>query len=72
MWRKFIVRVAYTDEGAFRSFDAGQVAFARYSDLVQSNNQVPFVRTTSSARVVQSAENWSAGIVHSSHVVLTR
>jgi hypothetical protein len=44
----------------FRSFDAGQLAFVRYSKLV-SGDKLPFVRSDSSERVVMSANNWTAG-----------
>lgn len=43
-----------------RSFDAGEEAFQRYSSLVSASN-IPFVRSDSSARVVMSATNWTAG-----------
>ena len=43
-----------------RSFDAGEEAYQRYSSLISANN-IPFVRTDSSSRVVMSASNWTAG-----------
>ncbi|KAI0782538.1 phytase [Abortiporus biennis] len=46
--------------GAAQSFDAGQEAFARYSHLITEEN-IPFVRASSSDRVVQSAVNWTLG-----------
>lgn len=44
----------------FRSVDAGKGAFQRYSKLVSPAN-IPFVRASSSARVVDSATNWTSG-----------
>ncbi|KLO05030.1 phytase [Schizopora paradoxa] len=46
--------------GAAQSFDAGQLHFVRYSELI-SPNKLPFVRSTSAQRVVDSATNWTAG-----------
>lgn len=54
--------------GAAQSFDAGQEAFQRYSHLV-SANQLPFVRASSSERVVVSAVNWTQGFSLASHHV---
>ncbi|KAF8581012.1 phosphoglycerate mutase-like protein [Ramaria rubella] len=51
--------------GAAQSFDAGQEAFERYSHLV-SRKLVPFIRSSSSSRVVFSATNWTAGFVKAS------
>ncbi|KIJ57313.1 hypothetical protein M422DRAFT_149384 [Sphaerobolus stellatus SS14] len=48
--------------GAAQSFDAGQVIFFRYQELI-SRDQVPFVRASSSSRVIDSATNWTAGFV---------
>ncbi|GJE87420.1 phytase [Phanerochaete sordida] len=48
--------------GAEQSFDAGQLAFTRYSKLISEDN-VPFVRADSSERVRVSAVNWTAGFV---------
>lgn len=50
----------------YRSFDAGQEAFARYSKLVSKNN-LPFIRADGSDRVVDSATNWTAGFASASH-----
>ncbi|KDQ61378.1 hypothetical protein JAAARDRAFT_171559 [Jaapia argillacea MUCL 33604] len=46
--------------GAEQSFEAGMVAFSRYSSLVSGEN-LPFVRASGSERVVDSAMNWTAG-----------
>lgn len=46
--------------GAQQSLEAGRVAFERYSHLV-TNDSLPFVRASSSDRVVLSATNWTAG-----------
>ena len=48
-----------------RSFDAGQVAFSRYHSLFKGNS-TPFVRSDISARVVASANNWTAGFTSAS------
>ena len=45
---------------SFRSNAAGQEAFHRYSALI-SGDALPFVRASSSSRVVDSATNWTAG-----------
>ncbi|KAH7909639.1 histidine phosphatase superfamily [Hygrophoropsis aurantiaca] len=46
--------------GAAQSFDAGQAHFARYGSLI-NDAMLPFVRASSSERVVESALNWTAG-----------
>ncbi|KAF8226950.1 acid phosphatase [Tricholoma matsutake] len=46
--------------GAHEAQQAGRVHYNRYSDLVDLDN-LPFVRASSSKRVVQSAANWTAG-----------
>ncbi|KAJ7213563.1 acid phosphatase [Mycena pura] len=46
--------------GAQQSFETGALAFERYADLLSARN-LPFVRASSSARVVDSATNWTAG-----------
>ena len=46
----------------FRSFDAGVTAFDRYAHIVSEDNP-PFVRAASSTRVVDSAANWTAGLL---------
>ncbi|EMD40276.1 hypothetical protein CERSUDRAFT_79948 [Gelatoporia subvermispora B] len=51
--------------GAAQSVDAGQEAFARYGHLV-SGDHLPFVRASSSERVVLSATNWTAGFAAAS------
>ncbi|EKM60000.1 uncharacterized protein PHACADRAFT_87656 [Phanerochaete carnosa HHB-10118-sp] len=51
--------------GAEQSFDAGQLAFSRYSKLVSQDN-LPFIRADSSERVVVSAMNWTAGFAAAS------
>ena len=43
-----------------RSFSAGFEAYKRYYQLVRSQN-LPFVRTSGSDRVMQSSLNWTAG-----------
>ncbi|KAJ6575775.1 acid phosphatase [Mycena vulgaris] len=54
--------------GAHQSFEAGEVAYERYSDLIRPGN-LPFVRSSSGARVVDSATNWTAGFSAASHHV---
>lgn len=49
----------------YRSFEAGKEAWERYSDLVKSGGEAPFVRASSSQRVVDTATNWTAGTSHS-------
>ncbi|KAJ7113382.1 histidine phosphatase superfamily [Mycena epipterygia] len=56
--------------GAQQSFEAGELAFERYTDLISAAN-LPFVRSDSSARVVDSANNWTAGFSSASHHVYT-
>jgi Histidine phosphatase superfamily (branch 2) len=46
-----------------RAQQAGKVYYERYSDLVGVNN-LPFVRASSSERVVRSATNWTAGMLY--------
>ncbi|KAM5542355.1 hypothetical protein V8D89_003814 [Ganoderma adspersum] len=46
--------------GAAQSHQSGQEAFQRYGSLVSKKNP-PFVRASSSDRVVDSATNWTAG-----------
>ncbi|KAF9463690.1 phytase [Collybia nuda] len=48
-----------------QEFDAGRVHFHRYADIV-SNGNIPFVRASSSERVVLSATNWTAGFATAS------
>jgi hypothetical protein len=45
---------------SLRSFLAGALQFERYRDIVGSEN-LPFVRASSSKRVIESATNWTAG-----------
>jgi len=52
--------------GAAQSFEAGEQQFQRYSLLVNDTN-LPFVRASSSERVVLSATNWTAGFASASH-----
>ncbi|KAF7344135.1 Acid phosphatase [Mycena venus] len=52
--------------GAHQSSQAGELAFQRYSDLISASN-LPFVRASSSARVVDSATNWTSGFSAASH-----
>ncbi|KAI0722495.1 phytase [Earliella scabrosa] len=51
--------------GAAQSFQSGQLAFRRYPSLFNSTQQ-PFVRTSGSERVVDSATNWTAGFAAAS------
>ncbi|KAJ7685564.1 histidine phosphatase superfamily [Mycena polygramma] len=46
--------------GALQSYEAGALVFERYSNLVDRDN-LPFVRASGGARVVDSANEWSAG-----------
>ncbi|KAI0711023.1 phytase [Cerioporus squamosus] len=50
--------------GAAQSYEAGRVAFERYSHIL--HDQEPFVRTSSGPRVVDSASNWTAGFAAAS------
>ncbi|XP_006456955.1 hypothetical protein AGABI2DRAFT_78719 [Agaricus bisporus var. bisporus H97] len=48
--------------GALQSYTAGQLAFTRYSHLLSGDATLPpFVRSTSSSRVIDSAHNWTSG-----------
>ncbi|OSD04415.1 phytase [Trametes coccinea BRFM310] len=51
--------------GASQSSSAGREVFQRYRSLI-SNEQLPFVRASSSDRVVASAKNWTAGFTAAS------
>ncbi|KAI9057638.1 phytase [Trametes sanguinea] len=51
--------------GATQSSSAGREAFQRYPFLI-SERQLPFVRASSSDRVVASANNWTAGFAAAS------
>ncbi|KAF8187185.1 phytase [Pholiota molesta] len=54
--------------GAFQSEEAGKTAYTRYSWLIFEEN-LPFVRASSSERVVDSATNWTLGFsIASNHV----
>ena len=55
--------------GAQESFEAGQIAAGRYASLANDSSVVPFVRTDSSQRVIDSAGNWTAGFVYNTTVV---
>ncbi|KAJ7686903.1 phytase, partial [Mycena rosella] len=46
--------------GAHQSFEAGEDAYSRYRNLLRPEN-LPFLRASSSARVINSATNWTAG-----------
>ncbi|KAJ6536844.1 histidine phosphatase superfamily [Mycena capillaripes] len=50
------------------SFEGGELAFDRYTTLINATN-LPFVRASGSARVVDSANNWTAGFSAASHHV---
>jgi len=52
--------------GASQSQEAGQEAFTRYSRLISQTN-LPFVRSSGGARVVESATNWTLGFSIASH-----
>ncbi|KWU43068.1 acid phosphatase [Rhodotorula sp. JG-1b] len=52
-----------TPLGAEQSREAGYVAAQRYGSLLHSTTALPFVRSDSSQRVVDSAKNWSAGFL---------
>ncbi|KAF8887235.1 phosphoglycerate mutase-like protein [Gymnopilus junonius] len=54
--------------GAMQSDEAGRVAYNRYSFLVSREN-MPFVRASSSSRVVDSATNWTTGFSSASNHV---
>ncbi|KIJ69717.1 hypothetical protein HYDPIDRAFT_77157 [Hydnomerulius pinastri MD-312] len=56
--------------GAAQSFDAGQVHYTRYADLV-NKKMLPFVRSSSSERVVESALNWTAGFAYASNQAIS-
>ncbi|KAG6906496.1 hypothetical protein DXG01_013675 [Tephrocybe rancida] len=54
--------------GASQSVAAGREHYERYKSLL-GHNQIPFVRASSSERVVLSATNWTAGFSLASHHV---
>jgi hypothetical protein len=53
--------------GARQSFDSGTAVYTRYPHLV--SDSVPFLRASSSQRVVDSALNWIAGFASASQGV---
>ncbi|EPT00854.1 hypothetical protein FOMPIDRAFT_1049360 [Fomitopsis schrenkii] len=55
-----------TAYGALQSHDAGAEAYQRYSSLV-STDSLPFIRASSSPRVVDSAGNWTLGFASASN-----
>ncbi|KAL8277009.1 hypothetical protein RQP46_010543 [Phenoliferia psychrophenolica] len=55
--------------GAEESSAAGHLAASRYASLAMDPCVVPFVRTDSSQRVVDSAGNWTAGFITNTSVV---
>ncbi|KAJ6531284.1 phytase [Mycena capillaripes] len=70
---KFVPSFVYTlgisdlvPSGALQSYEAGFKVFERYANLVDADN-LPFVRASSGARVVESATNWTAGFSAASH-----
>ncbi|TKA50600.1 hypothetical protein B0A53_06078 [Rhodotorula sp. CCFEE 5036] len=52
-----------TPLGAEQSHEAGYIAARRYGSLLHSTTALPFVRSDSSQRVVDSAKNWSVGFL---------
>ncbi|KAK7038073.1 phosphoglycerate mutase-like protein [Favolaschia claudopus] len=52
--------------GALQSHEAGGTVFERYAGLVDADN-LPFVRASSGTRVVDSANNWTAGFSAACH-----
>jgi hypothetical protein len=53
-----ILEVTQIAFDSLRSFLAGALQFERYCDIVGSEN-LPFVRASSSKRVIESAINWT-------------
>ncbi|KAJ7149354.1 phytase [Mycena filopes] len=67
--RSFVYTLGTDDlvpSGAIQSFEAGSTVFERYAHLVTVDN-LPFVRASSGERVVDSANNWTAGFSTASH-----
>jgi len=54
--------------GAIQSFESGKTAFQRYSSLV-TKDDIPFVRASDMSRVVETANNWTAGFAAASNRV---
>ncbi|KAJ7940224.1 histidine phosphatase superfamily [Mycena leptocephala] len=52
--------------GALQSQESGASVYERYTNLVDADN-LPFVRASSGVRVVNSANNWTAGFSAASH-----
>ncbi|KAL7279575.1 hypothetical protein ACG7TL_005975 [Trametes sanguinea] len=52
--------------GASQTFEAGQIAFKRYGQLVNTT-QIPFVRAAGAPRVISTATNWTVGFAAASH-----
>ncbi|KDQ13675.1 hypothetical protein BOTBODRAFT_175389 [Botryobasidium botryosum FD-172 SS1] len=53
--------------GAQESYDAGAIAYQRYPSLFSTfSGQIPFVRSTSLPRCVNSATNWTKGFEEAS------
>ncbi|KAI0693629.1 acid phosphatase [Cerioporus squamosus] len=51
--------------GAAQSFEAGEIAFKRYANLVNST-EIPFVRAAGAPRVISTATNWTVGFAAAS------
>ncbi|KAJ7172078.1 phytase [Mycena filopes] len=67
--RSFVYTLGTDDlvpSGAIQSSEAGSAVFERYARLVTTDN-LPFVRASSGERVVDSANNWTAGFSAASH-----
>ncbi|KAJ7636994.1 phytase [Roridomyces roridus] len=56
--------------GAIQSFGSGKTAFGRYASLI-SEGEPPFVRASGMSRVVESANNWTAGFAAASRGIYT-
>ncbi|GAA5851743.1 hypothetical protein JCM9279_004391 [Rhodotorula babjevae] len=57
-----------TPLGAQQSRQAGATAYQRYKGLITRSKKLPFVRSDSQQRVVDSASNWTAGFFQQSGV----
>ncbi|GAA5898806.1 hypothetical protein JCM8208_005401 [Rhodotorula glutinis] len=57
-----------TPLGAQQSRQAGSTAYQRYKSLVTRSKKLPFVRSDSQQRVVDSASNWTAGFFQQSRI----
>ena len=55
-------------DALFRSSSLGEETFKRYKHLIVEANNLPFIRTSGSKRVIASAQSWTKGGSHVLHI----